>query len=768
MRIFTRTLSAALMMMFGAVAAQAKAVDENTARQVGANFLISKGVAGVNSSADLLTAYVASGKINGVSVADYYVFNVQNGNGFVIIAADDQIIPVLAYSNESALNMNNMAPATKDWIDGYKNQIAAAIAAGTPARAETPALWQDLQTPATRIYAKTTAVTPLLSTKWDQAPGYNNSCPNTASTGGLSVTGCVATAMAQLMKFWNWPTVGCGYHTYYDAYSSYEGSGSNMWNTANYGNTVYGWSTMPNTSSNSAVATLMFHAGVGVNMSYSSNESGAYVTLPETYPVNCAEYALKTYFHYSPSLHYLLRRGLDTSASGSGSYYTGPDYVYCDGEPTIDSINETTWINTLRTELNAGHPMLYEGQGAAGGHCWVCDGWETTGNMFHFNWGWSGSSDGYFTVDNLAPPALGIGGGGGNFNDGQGVILGIVPDSFPSNPGNIKLLAHLNTTTSSPMRYGTAFSISTKILNSGTTAFSGAFAVQLFDTGSNYITNVDSVAVSSVAAGDSTATLTFNCTPYAATSILYNGIRIAYQATGTSTWTPVANNGNFINYTIVGVENDTDIVLYDSLHLSSHSVVTGHAFSVTTSIGNQGNWGTGATDDFSGSVEAILVNTVNGDTFLIQKETGISIPYYSQWTGTFSTTGVGVAPGLYAVEIRHQYNGTGSFNTTGSSYFVNPVLMRVVSAPTDIHPSTAGDMLSVYPNPATDQLNVTTDGLHIKTINILDVQGRVVKSVNTDNQASMTIDLGNIAGGIYLMQAITEEGTVTKKITVIK
>ena len=134
----------------------------------------------------------------------------------------------------------------------------------------------------------------------------------------------------------------------------------------------------------------------------------------------------------------------------------------------IDSIAESTWISTLQTELSAGHPMLYEGEGTEGGHCWVCDGWEATDDMFDFNWGWSGASDGYYTVDYLAPSALGTGGGAGNFNYDQGVVLGIYPDSFASNPGSIELLAHITyTNTTSPQDYGTPFTLSTKILNSG-------------------------------------------------------------------------------------------------------------------------------------------------------------------------------------------------------------------------------------------------------------------------------------------------------------
>ena len=658
-------------------------VSVNVAQTVGANFLIEKGVAGVNSPTDITLTYTASTQVDGNTIIDYYVFNATGTKAFVMVSGDNNIIPILAYSNTSLFNYGKISPDAKFWIEGYKNQITAAITNNVPAKAGSAALWSELTDPVHtghHVVTSTTAVAPLVQTTWDQygvhdevnygsIPAYNAYCPNTSTTGGLSVTGCVATAMSQVMKFWNWPTVGTGYHTYYDAYNSSEESGSNTWNSFDYANTAFDWAHMPLDSSNGAVARLMYAAGVSVNMSYSNAGSGAYVATLESNGVNSAEYALQAYFHYKPTLHSALRTGVEGS-------YLGQMYEYYHGSVNIDSFNEASWISLLQNELSLGHPMLYDGEGSDGGHCWVCDGWETTDDMFHFNWGWSGyGPDGYYTVDNLSPPVLGAGGGGGNFNSDQGVIMGIVPDSFPTNvPGNIELVAHLNTSTNIPLEYGTPFTVTTKILNSGSSSFSGSFCVQLFDTANNFITNLDTVTGVTVAPGATSSTLTFNCNSWALTSMIFSGISIAYQATGTSTWTTVANNDTFINYGIVGQLVDTTVALFDSLHVGSHTIQQGSPMTITTKVGNNGY------GSVSAAVEAILVNTATGSTFTVQSHTSESLST-SGTNFTFTNPDISVPAGLYALEIKHQYSGAGTYYTTSGDYFLNPILITVTCAP---------------------------------------------------------------------------------------
>ena len=576
---------------------------------------------------------------------------------------------------------------------------------------------------------------------WDQSPNYNALCPNTTLSGGLSVTGCVATAMAQVMNFWKWPSVGTGSHTYTDPTS-----GATL--TANFGATTYQWASMPvpfTFSPNNAVATLMLHAGISVDMSYSSAESGAYVLSIETYGINCAQYALPTYFHYKPSL-----KGIPRFGEVEGY-----------GDLNVDSVAEANWIAMLQAELNAGRPIIYDGEepANAGGHCWVCDGWETSGNMFDFNWGWSGFNDGYYTVNNLAPSSL-----GSNLNLDQGAIIGIEPDSFPFTPGNLKLLATLNANVSSPMPYKSPFAITTKILNSGSTSYSGDFCAQVYDSSNTLVGTMATLTGETIPAGDSTAALTFNCSAGMAAMVPYlYSIKVLYRATGGSTWTPVANNGSMINYTTMGINNDTDVALYDSLHVGSHIIPSGGPLSVTTIIGDQG------TTAFTGTVQAVLINIATGTVYPVQQFTTQTIDTTAIGaTYTFSTSHITAPGGVYSLEIQHQYNGTGNFHTTSSDYYSNPVLINV-GFPTSVAAvSPTAEDVYVYPNPANDMITVAMPGITATGICIMDIQGRMLHTIDAANQSSVTIPVNDLAAGIYLVRVQTATGAVTKKIVIAR
>jgi Peptidase C10 family/Spi protease inhibitor/Secretion system C-terminal sorting domain len=741
-----------------AIPASAATVDVATARNAGVNYLLSEGVQGVKSAADLSLVYTKNATINGSTVADYYVFNFANGNGYIMIAADDHVTPVLSFSGESAFNINKMAPDAQWWINGYANQITYVIQHELDAQPGVTAQWNDLVSGAQlnkKAAARTTSVTfpsstaYLLSTTWDQTPDYNDSCP-TGSL-GRTVTGCVATAMAQVMKFWSWPSVGTGSHAYYDNEYGIR--------SANFGNTAYQWSSMPNSISthNAAIAQLMYHAGVGVNMSYNvvdSDGSGAYVIELESPYTNCAEYALKTYFHYKPTLRGIPRFG--------ESYYNGSTYVYY-----VDSTPQATWISTIEAELNAQRPVIYSGSGSDGGHCWVCDGYNAS-NLMHFNFGWSGTSNGFYSVNNIAPPALGTGGGGSgnNFNSDQCIIVGITPDSFANTTGNLKMLSHLNCAYNSPNDYGGAATVTAKILNSGSSTFKGSFCVQVFDTSNKLITTIQTITGETVTAGDSTASLTFSTTGlWALIPEDYYHIECMYQATGTTTWTPIANNGTFINYNIISVEDDTDMMLYDSISVTSghnHIFIPGNTFTVASSVLNYSN------NTFSGTVEGVLINTATGASTTVQSFAGqrINSGYYQNFTFTHSS--LALATGLYVFAVKHQYGGTGNFYVTGSTSYENPVYINVVApAAVETVNNTNGDIV-VYPNPATEDLHISLQGIVASQVHILDMQGRVVENITPGSNQDLTIPVHNYVPGIYLVQVQAGDVLITKKVEILK
>jgi hypothetical protein len=368
--------------------ATAKHVDMQTAKSVGLHFLESKvGQGATSTSLELVyTAKAADGK------DCYYVFNAGD-KAFVMVAADDQVKPVFGYSTETSFDVNNIPSNATGMLDDYKHQIEYVVANNVPATAAISSNWDILKS-GTNVAQRTTAgvtpVLPLILTKWNQNPLYNQLCP--MDNGALSVTGCVATAMAQAMKYWNYPKTGNGSHSYSSPYGTL---------SADFGATTYDWNSMPAiiTSNNTAVATLNYHAGVSVDMNYSAQESGAWV-IEDDQPI-CSEAAFKQYFKYKSTL------------KGVWAH----DY------------SREDWIDLLMNELDHLRPVIYVGyipQGG-GGHCWLADGYDAD-KMMHINWGWGGASNGYFDVEGMNPPILGTGGGtGGGFNERQQAIIGLEP-----------------------------------------------------------------------------------------------------------------------------------------------------------------------------------------------------------------------------------------------------------------------------------------------------------------------------------------------------
>jgi hypothetical protein len=367
-------------------------VDETTAKKAGANFLIRETSLSAAAN-DLGTVYKSVSANSAVNL--FYVFSTDKS--FVIVAADDRVTPVLAYSDETAFAKGKLAPDVAYMFDIYTNEISYIINNNIPATAAISTDWANLIQGTSSKSKAYTLVTALMKTTWDQVPYYNDMCPYDYNASQRTVTGCVATAMAQVLKYWNYPKTGTGSYSYYDNQYGQQ--------SAVFASTSYNWSNMPNAlnSSNTDLANLMYQCGVSVGMSYgiaSSNGSAAYVIYDNGKNPVCAEKALKTYFNYASTVQGLKRQN-----------YT-----------------DAAWINMLESDLTAHHPIIYAGFESNGaGHCFVFDGFNSVHPYFHINWGWSGAYNGFFAIDALNPGGVGTGGGTGNFNTGQQAIFGIVP-----------------------------------------------------------------------------------------------------------------------------------------------------------------------------------------------------------------------------------------------------------------------------------------------------------------------------------------------------
>lgn len=324
---------------------------------------------GVALPANLAPTYTA--QRNGTWT--WYAFNAPQG-GYAIVAADDAAQPLLGYVPEGSFSIGNLPPALKWWLDNYSDEIAQAAAKGIPA---TDTKRSDARKP----------IAPMTATRWDQGSPYNDLCP--VRDDKKTFTGCVATAFAQVMNYHKFPQKGTGS-------VSYIWNGGTM--SMDFSTVTFDWQNMTDAytassteAQKNAVATLMKACGYAVNSNYGTvaTDASVYLWAP----------SLINYFGYAPSLQPVNR-----------IYYTLKD-----------------WEDLIYNSLDDGAPVLYSGIGSAGGHAFVCDGYSN-GGYFHFNWGWSGLSDGYFLLSALNPSALGIGGGAGGFNSGQIAVVNIKPN----------------------------------------------------------------------------------------------------------------------------------------------------------------------------------------------------------------------------------------------------------------------------------------------------------------------------------------------------
>lgn len=347
---------------------QAGKVNENSARQVADNFFKARPSRMMPQAGQSVTrlAYTADKE-------QFYVFDRGAHGGFVVVAGDDRLPQVLGYGDVDEFSVANIPPSMKYWMDEMSRQIEY--------------LQSHDNIPAHQPKQSAAAVEPLVTTQWNQSAPYNNYCP-TYGDGIRSVTGCVATAMAQVMNYHKWPVVGRGSHSY--TCNVNETTPTDL--SADFSQSVYRWDLMLDSydsgstpESCDAVARLMLDIGISVDMDYGSS-SGASESV--------ALASLKRYFDYCDK-SYLLER----------DYYSAEE-----------------WDQFLVDELSARRPILYCGFSTSGGHAFVFDGFNTDG-YYHVNWGWGGAYDGYFVVSALAPAS------DSDFKFMQDAIFGLAPST---------------------------------------------------------------------------------------------------------------------------------------------------------------------------------------------------------------------------------------------------------------------------------------------------------------------------------------------------
>lgn len=349
-----------------------------------------------NAYYDKLNRYYEPVKMNEVIISDHIILS-ENGDelifvfnftdfGFLLLAAEDAMVPVLGYNFEHPFNMSDHPDNLGYLLNDYKNNISHLRENKIAATPDIEARWDMWRNYSGYVPSdRSKDVEPLLTSTWNQDWPYNYYCPlDPSGPGGRAYVGCVATAMAQNMYYWRWPDQGEGDECYTPQNPAYGEQ------CADFGNTTYDWDGMIDNSDqkvNLPMALIGYHLAVAVHMDFGPDGSGAYSSW--------VPYAIKTYFKYSNTSAFVERQ----------------------------STSWETWKGLMLNELEDAIPIYYSGfEPGAGGHAWNCDGYHSADDLFHFNFGWSGYYNGWYTIQNP-----------GGFTSGHGYVKNFFPQD-PSYP----------------------------------------------------------------------------------------------------------------------------------------------------------------------------------------------------------------------------------------------------------------------------------------------------------------------------------------------
>jgi hypothetical protein len=670
-RIYTLLLVLGLAVM--ASTSQAESISENKARTIASRFMASHHMPSTNlRMAHKAPALNAPSK--GSENASYYVFNNVQASGFVIVAGDDRSPAVLGYSDKGTFDADHLPDELSYLLEGYAAQINA-LEQGAKAVPQ-----QSLGQ----------AISPLLRAQWDQEAPYNLMLPFINSY--HAYTGCVATAMAQVMHYWQWParptcTIPAYttpyYHMYMPELSPVDFEWDKMQDTYLTNDTA--------SEEALAVATLLKYCAQSVEMDFQDYGSGA---------TNITNHALSTYFGYKASAQLLDREN-----------WTAQE-----------------WAEIIYNELASNRPVIYGGQKATGGHAFVCDGYDGNG-LFHINWGWNGQSNGYFLLNVLDPDIQGTGSASGAYGyiNEQIAVVGIEPGEDNS---ELALTASdvtfsSATTTRSSSNYNFNITVTGRFWNYTSQTVSANIGWGLFD---------GETLVSTLFNSYTDALRTNRCL-YTRNQKLYfgNGItsgtyRIMpiYSERYTSNWRPcIGSDKNYIEVTIDG--NECTIQGYGSASSPDYRVDSitceglmhhGRPFNIGVTLTNEGDW--------SNRVLHMFVN------------------------GTFAASGyvslnhgeTGVIPFTYFPAVAGDYTLTFSFNENGSS-------------PIATHTLTITQMPEATLTASVEVLNVTDASNMIITSDKFSAIFTITNSGTTTYHEDLSISLYKALDGTYgsFMQA---------------
>lgn len=631
----------------------------------------------------------------------YYAVNFENG--WVLIAADDAMVPVLGYDfNGQFAPKDKLDYNVKSFIQTYVDEINYIRENNIEADAETEAQWNyylnsDQET-LLSFRGDRDQVGPLMTVTWNQDYPYNILCPEDDNgPGGHVYVGCVATAMAQVMYFWRYPLQGTGSYSYYQyPYGTL---------SFNYGEANFEFNAMQDAIDGGnpwEVAEIGYAAAISVHMDFSPNGSGAYSSdVPN---------ALRNYFNYDNACSYKQKQ----------------------------NYSNTVWMNMMKGELDLGRVIYYSGYSSDGGHAFVCDGYNSS-NYFHFNFGWGGSTNGFYSLTDV-----------NGFNSGQAMVYQIYPDDpdYPYIPDEQVLLTSISgsfTDGSGPIEdYPSNWSGSWLIDPQTETDSIVSVSVHFvqFDTDPNdYVRIYDGETTDAPLlaeySGSDVPSGTINSTG--------NKMLITFTTTGTGAGFKAMYNTTAPSYcqsTEVYTEPSGTITDGSSTFNYNNQTSCIFILQVPEAVNYHINFTEFATEEGKD-----IVSIYNGDQDLIGEYSGSELP-----------DPIEIATDM--VIILWSTNSTVTDDGWSFDYTVDGV---------GVQENFEYDNLSIYPNPTNGQLNVAFDiekaeQLEIQLYNMSGqvIMKDVVNGFNGHYQNSF--DLSNLSKGVYVLSIVSDKGKVEKKV----
>ena len=753
-----KTLSIMLMLALFVGQLIASPVDVNTARQLGLKYVqgnASKQVA----SLDLAYTQKTESGANAL-----YVFNFDGG--YMIMSADDVAQPILAYGEEGNFDANNIADGLAYYLRHYARQIEYAVSNNMTAAPEIAEQWEQIRNNGIIKGERGTRgdVAPLISTNWNQDSPFNAYCPTgQGGPGGRAYAGCVATAMSMVMKRWNWPDHGQGSHSYTPSGYSTQ--------SVDFESTYYQWDNMPNNVNNSnyqAVALLMYHCGVAVDMQYGPGGSGAHSQdVPD---------AIANYFRYTEHANRLDR-----------SLYS-----------------KFEWEEILISNLQEGFPLYYSGADGQEGHAFVCCGYRESDRKFYFNWGWSGFNNNYFAIDALNTYS-------GSFNDYQSTIVDMIPDYVYD--GLIPAATDLTIAAENAHSMKGIITWTNPTTNLGGATLENIEEVVLLRNDQQIFSQTNVTPGEVMTFEDNVPN--FDCYTYRI-YFMSNGAKgrsaeLKYQYGSTCTWKVVGQTTNFQGWNggKIQVKNSFGTVMQEITMTSSTPISQQIAMpegnvtfnwvapnstvnSVTINIKNSSN---ASVYSFSGNSNQIPATLYTGDNDCAGclPPTGLTGEY--RWTpegfGTqleWSYDGEPQSFKVYRSEDGVNYEVVATVDKTlheyldlvdAGDYYYQVTAFRSYCESTPAWVDDVTDFvhvevtsvnengeegLSVYPNPANALMSVEAEGL--QQVTICNVMGQVVKTQRCDEDG-VVVNTSDLVSGVYTISVKTAQGTMTKRFTVI-